>query len=741
MNRSIRLIIILLFFIPYITSFIQFTFEEELIPNPFDYARITDVDYKAILVDEPNSNAKIVVTEKLTFDIHAASKDNLFWELWRELPEDNIDGLDVKYKVNSVKQILDDGTEIIFGESPQLYWYDEDYIASNTTLGPNKWYHSEGPYNEYYRRYESLMFYVDGLYREKVTFEIEYEMSNAAFKYNDCSELYLCMYSGNTIKHLNSFKGQILIPDSDMPSENNYEAHTYGTNNAEFAFKESSTKNPGYHTFSFNLDNHDLKFNLQNQYIEFCLISLGEDKHKFTDYAPNNHYSNTDVLEELRSEHEIYFSNYKKYQTFKMIIFVICFLIAFSILKKLSNADKSIEQTYNFYKPTMPKMHYFRDIPSNIDPTLAAELVFCKHKHKPKDNDGYSALMLSLVRKGYIELEKIDPEKDWNSYNVKIIIKNTPLELVRGSLDSISPNTNTFKKLSKAEELYFNLILRHSNGGELPISSFQSKVSNDYLNTYTFVKAIERSTASMGVSENLFQDKSYKKVSNLLNSKSKTFFILGIIFLIVVNLISYQTNIGLAFGSFTFLGITLLLGGFIYKTLANRYILFTQEGEDEYIKWRGLYNFLNSETLMKEKTIIELPIWEQYLIYATAFGISKKVIKALKIRCPDMDLSTSPLLNNSYYRSTNFRFASRSFTTATHTASYSYSSSRFSSYGGYGGYGGGGRGGGGGRRWSLKAKRGLTNPRFIFYISKYFFILIFFGSSLSFVIKTSIPFF
>ena len=40
--------------------------------------------------------------------------------------------------------------------------------------GPGKWYHSDGPYNESARNYECVFFYVDGLYRENVTFDIEY---------------------------------------------------------------------------------------------------------------------------------------------------------------------------------------------------------------------------------------------------------------------------------------------------------------------------------------------------------------------------------------------------------------------------------------------------------------------------------------------------------------------------------------------------------------------------------------
>ena len=125
-NSSIIIFIVFMLIFAYSEGLLDFL--AEINWNPFDYARITDVDYKAVLVDEPNSEGKVVVTERLTFDIHAASKNNLFWELWRDLPESYIDGVKVDYQVNSVKQILDDGTEIVYQESPELYWDDYDYV-------------------------------------------------------------------------------------------------------------------------------------------------------------------------------------------------------------------------------------------------------------------------------------------------------------------------------------------------------------------------------------------------------------------------------------------------------------------------------------------------------------------------------------------------------------------------------------------------------------------------------------
>ncbi|MBO5096380.1 MAG: DUF2207 domain-containing protein [Bacilli bacterium] len=696
--KIIRISIILIVLAAFLPDIIYSFSGEEAINNPYDYARITDVDYKAELVDEPGDGGKVIITERLTFDIHAASKNNLFWELWRDLPEDYVDGLKVDYKVNSVKQIYEDGTEVTYEESPKLYWEDEDYTSY--IYGPEKWYHSEGPYDEDAAQYECVFFYVDGLYREKVVFEIEYEMNNAALRYNDISELYLSMYSEETIKYLESFKGQILIPDSDMPSSGNYEAHTYGTNSHTFDFTESDTLNPGYHTFSFELDKADLKFKPYNQYIEFSLWSYGDDSHIFTDYAPNNDYSNDDALEELRLEQMKYEKLPETYKYNKIIVLIVSIFISIVIIISTFGTNKKLRKKHIFYSPSMT-MEFFREIPSDLDPYFVSKFVFCRNKTKKDDTNGYSAVMLSLVRKDYIELAKIDYEKDWTTNNIKIIVKYkpTPIQPVTQTTESlevqpqeiITPSYPKLEPLTTTEELYFNLIVRHATNDEISMNSFQSKVSSDYENTDSFVRNIEKSIVNVGVSQGYFQKANYEQPKNEIKSTATAYTILGILCLVIINFISYRTRLDLAHGAFFILGITLLTCAIYLNKIANKYILLTQFGEDEYAKWKALYNFLNSETLMNERTVIELPVWEQYLVYATAFGISEKVVKALEIRCPSVETST--MLSNPYYRSNNFRVSSRSFSSATRSASYT---SRSSSFGGGSYYGGGGRGGGGG---------------------------------------------
>lgn len=699
----------IIFFEPFISPIFS-SLEESTGPN--DYARITDIDYKAVLVDEPSEGGKVVVTEQITFDIHAASKDNLFWELWRDLPEDYVDGLKVDYQVNYVKQINDDGTEIDYKESPKLYWDDSDYTSS--VYGPGKWYHSTGPYDEDLRRYECVFFYVDGLYREEVTFEIQYEMNNAALRYDDVSELYLTMYSEDTIKHLKSFNGQILIPNKDMPKEGNYLAHTYGTNSNTFEYTESDTLNPGYHTFSFNLDEDDLKFKSYNQYLEFSLLAFNEDKHIFTEYAPNNFYSNDVYLEEALIAIEEYDQLPNEYRTYKIIFLSISIIISILFLIFTITRDKRIRKKHNLYKPTQ-SMQYFRDIPSDLDPHFASTLAFLKSNHKNDVGDSYSALMLNLIRKGYIELQKIDNNKGWNFNNITINILYNPNSTYQNNSNNINETTynilnnqqiNTsinqpvelrningkiLEKLTSNEEAYFNLIIRHSLGNNITMADFQKKVSKDFDNTDTFVTTVENSIVNIGISQGYFQKSNYNELKNSTKSLSNKYIIFGLLIMIIGNFIISKTRFDLAFGSLFILGIVLIICGLYLKRFINKYVLLTPLGEDEYAKWKALYDFLNSSTLMKERTVIELPLWEKYLVYATAFGISDKVVKALEIRCPDV--SSSPILSSDYYRSSSFKTNNHLFRSATHSASRVSRSSR---YGGGTYYGGGGRGGGGG---------------------------------------------
>ena len=710
MRRFVKIVIIIyliyMVIFPMIDNF--FSNSQEISTGFNDYARITDVDYKAVVLDDVSNGGDVLITERLTFDIHASSKDNLFWELWRDLPEDYVDGLKVDYDVNYVKQIVDD-REIVYEESPKLYWDDSDYTS--LVYGPHKWYHSEGPYDEYARDYECVFFYIDGTYRDELVFEIQYVMHNASLKYSDVSELYLTMYSEDSIKYLDSFKGEILIANKDMPKEGNYIAYTFGTNNDTFEFVESDTKNPGYHTFSFDLDKSDLKFRKYNQFLEFTLLTFNEDRHIFTDYAPSNVYSSDVYLDEAKNAIDEYDELIINARVKKIIIFVGCILISLLFIMFVIYRNKKIKKNNIFYTPFM-NVDYFREIPSDLDPYFAASLAFIKHNNKVDIGDAYSALLLSLVRKKYIELDLIDKNKDWkfNNINIKILYvpslntmkttTNSDLSKVVTVSDYLNNNLEKedkyniynvkLEQLSDNEESYFNLITKYAIGNSITLKAFQDKISTDYVNTNSFVSSVNSSIVNIGISNGYFQKASYNKLKSMTNVLANGYIIIALIIMIFGNINLLQTRIGFAYGALFILGIVLIGCAIYLKRKANDYILFSQKGIDEYVKWHGLYEFLNSQTLMYDKEVVDIKLWEKYLVYATAFGISNKVIKALEVR--GLDVTSSPILSNPYYRSADFRYTTHHFRSSYNRATSTYRASSFGSSH----YGGAGRGGGGG---------------------------------------------
>lgn len=130
---------------------------------------------------------------------------------------------------------------------------------------------------------------------------------------------------------------------------------------------------------------------------------------------------------------------------------------------------------------------------------------------------------------------------------------------------------------------------------------------------------------------------------------------------------------------------------------------FTPEGQAKAREAFGFKKFLEDFTLVREKASVEVHMWQEYLVYASLFGIAEKVAKELKdidTRVYDQVAVFNSLSTYEIMRMTDA--LSRSITNARYVSSGSYSSysgSRggfggHSSFGGGGGFHGGGFGGG-----------------------------------------------
>ena len=121
----------------------------------------------------------------------------------------------------------------------------------------------------------------------------------------------------------------------------------------------------------------------------------------------------------------------------------------------------------------------------------------------------------------------------------------------------------------------------------------------------------------------------------------------------------------------------------------------------------GLRNFLQDYTLIEERGVAEVGLWNNYLIFASLFGIADKVYKEIKKICPDyeqlaglsigdesIDLIDVILMSN-YYSSNMYLSASTFTPDSIPSSGRGGGFGGFSSFGGGGGFSGGGSGGGG----------------------------------------------
>ncbi len=646
--------------------------------SPWDYQKLTDIDAEMVLIDDPMEGSKVLVTERVTFDVHQVSKNDLCYELWLDLPEQVVDGLTLDYTVLSVKEVLPDGS---------LKEYQKSYFLSTNGndggYNSNTWYHSKGPYRKARDQYECVFIYVDGIYRDQVTYEITYEMNNVALRYYDCSDLYLSLYSESPIKDLKSYKAEILIPDEEMPSYGNFEYYTYGTDNNGFDVEESSTKNPGYYTFSIDLDEEDLSFKPYNLYLEFELVAYNEDKHIFVENARYNDYSFDYALDEIREDYHTEHFKPESYISIKVIIFALGIFGACVVIVEALNKKKAILSQHIFYEPT-ETIDYYEDIPSDLDPNFAAALVFSKGK-PPKDNSGiYSALLLSIARKGYITFD------NYGANDAKITIVNNPND---GMSNSIMP----MEPLTESETLYYNLLVRHTQNKSILMSVFQRRIAVDYENTATFYDKINEAIVNTGVNEGYVQKADFTKIKDELLHSSKKNFSKAIIFIIILNIFFFHTHVDFAYGGFFIYGFACLFSSIYLKNLEYKSVLLTQFGVNEYEKWKGFYNYLKTDKFLSGSNIMNMPMRERLFIYAVAFGIPTKVTEVIGIDDSNVSYSgtQSYILSNPYIHSGRIHVSSRGVSRAVRSgARFHKASTRSRGYTGggrsFGSYGGGG---------------------------------------------------
>lgn len=133
-------------------------------------------------------------------------------------------------------------------------------------------------------------------------------------------------------------------------------------------------------------------------------------------------------------------------------------------------------------------------------------------------------------------------------------------------------------------------------------------------------------------------------------------------------------------GFMVILFMAFLFVAIIVNAQTTLFIKFKESYYKEYQHWQAFKKYLSNSFSMTHGDHKAVTIWDHYLVYATALGVSKKVLKELK--------QAGIIDERHYVLYTGIYTSSGSFATSTGASG--------SGGGGFGGAGGGGMGGGGG---------------------------------------------
>ena len=371
---------------------------------------------------------------------------------------------------------------------------------------------------------------------------------------------------------------------------------------------------------------------------------------------------------------------------------------------------------------------YYREIQDEYTPTLLSYLI-----SKNITNDSISATVLQLINKKVILYEKDEKDnyilKKNNYGNSKLTsVEERVMKLLFDGDDTLK--LKEMKKLAKKN--YTSYKKNYEN--IINIAKIEAEKKNLYENEekkkdregkkdlkwYWIVLIILHCTPMMAIA--LVIDVLlipilivYKFVKNVKDLKDgylpKLMFlkyIVGLYLTIAYILEIVLIIISLALSHYYKFSLKFILIAFILQVILGVYVnkakKRTEKANDDYHKWKAFKRFLNDFGKFDDKDLPEVSLWKEYLVYAHVLGVSKKLIK-------DMKLKEVDALDDSFVDSGDFYILSSTLNSTIHAAystavaakrahDYSTSSGGGGSWssgsGGGGGFSSGGSSGGGG---------------------------------------------
>lgn len=479
---------------------------------------------------------------------------------------------------------------------------------------------------------------------------ISYRVLDAIAKYDDIAELYWQFIGSDFEVSAENITGTIKLPaKANSKDDIRVWGHVETLNGEIYATSED--------TVEFSLTNF-----ISGRYVEIR-VAFPTNLVEFSNRTQNHEELTSIINEEIKWADAANIRRERQQQREKLFdigkIVVSLFVSAllglgsFKHIKTIKNTTKIL--------PTQ-ELDYFREIPGK-DETPADALFLYNKGVTTRYSFGpiFSSTLLNLSLKGYFKIETELNEKGKEQVYISVLRDMTDLNYEEKKIAIFICNAMKGKDKLTIKDLQKYIKSRPETVGRLIEKTGEDTKNKNIQNgNYSKETASKKST--------------YACISVMYGILAMGALMFTVVtkFMLLVSAISFINTI-------------------LTAVIAGKFSTLTQKGIDEREKWKGLKKYMEDFSLLNEKEIPALTLWEEFLVYATAFGIANKVIKQLKLVYPEIENMDNFNTTSYIYLMSHTNFNS-SFNTAINS---SISSAMSSGTGGGGGFSGGG---GGGRR-------------------------------------------
>ena len=493
------------------------------------------------------------------------------------------------------------------------------------------------------------------------TYQISYKVNDAIAKYNDYAELYWQFIGEDFEIDADKITGTIYLPyDASNKEDIRVWGHTQDLNGEIYV--------TDLNKIEFTINNYS-----SGNYVEVRSL------------IPNDmiYYSgrtyDSDILEKVLSEEGKWADEANARRNFRKGL-IICatvvgiILIIASLVIFLKNIRKYFKMQKK-YKPST-KLQYFRELPYE-DATPPEALFIFSNGNTKNFSSSFSANILDLCLKKYITLEAERKEGIIKSDIIKITIVDKEISDLKDDEKLTLEFLKDVAKYTKSESQ----------------NTITTKDITKYLEKH--LRKVEQLDEQLGkiieneeIKRENYNKQNYEKMAKYMGKCILSLMLMFIVIPIIIYCVQMRLNI-ISIAVSIILMMILMLNAIMYQMTLSKINIFTQKGVDEREQWKAFKKYMEDFSLLKDKEVPALAIWEKYLVFATAFGISDKVLKQLKVIYPEMMDMNSAMYTYSYINIMNSVNIGNCINSSVYSAIGSSGS----------GAGGGFSGGGGGGRW------------------------------------------